>query len=258
MAICNALTTGLSKSCDTNSGGVNKIWVGDFEHLERASITITSNEVSSFLKLVSSSVDLQDNGSGYLQDLRITGDLTSSLKAGDTIRYSYTIGTTQYQIAYISTITYNSGLNKTIIVPTTLVPIAAGQSGKSLWLIPLFFPISTNKNVCNFQETVAIDMVAGTTFFNQVLTLVLSRRETTKRNFIEKLVAGQKQLAVLLLDSNGVYWLSGASEGSYVTAIDGGTGTAKADANGYTITFTAMEPSQAWEVDPTALPPIGI
>ena len=60
-----------------------------------------------------------------------------------------------------------------------------------------------------------------------------------------------KQLSLIIEDSNGNVWLSGLSEGSYVTAIDGGTGTAKADANGYTVTFTAMEPLQAYGVDPT-------
>lgn len=176
MAICNALTAGLTKSCETNSGGVNKIYITDF-----ANVTSV-----------------------------ILGASTSP-QVGD----------------WIDTITLD-GTTK-------------------------FYEFQTNKNVCNFQETVAIDMVAGTTFFNQVFTLVLSRRETTKRTAIEKLVAGQKQLALIILDSNGNYWYSGLSEGSYVTAIDGGTGTAKADANGYTITFTAMEPAQAYGVDPTII-----
>lgn len=117
----------------------------------------------------------------------------------------------------------------------------------------LFYEIQTNKNVCNFTESVAIDMTNGTTFFNQVVSIVLSRRETTKRDFIEKLVAGQKQLAIIVLDSNGLYWLFGKDEGSYVTAIEGGSGTAKADANGYTLTLTAMEPDQAFQVDPTII-----
>jgi hypothetical protein len=82
------------------------------------------------------------------------------------------------------------------------------------------------------------------------VSLVLSRRETTKRDAIEKLVSGQKQLLIIILDSNGNYWLFGKDEGSYVTAIEGGSGTAKADANGYTITFTSMEKDQAWGVDP--------
>lgn len=171
MAICNALTNGLSKSCDTNAGGVNKIYITDWENVTNVT-----------------------DGAG-------TG--------GDWITAVTMAGTTQ------------------------------------------FYEFQTNKNVCNFTESVAIDLVAGTTFFNQVVTLVLSRRETIKRDAIEKLVAGQKQLALIILDSNGLYWYSGLNEGSYVSAIEGGSGTAKADANGYTITFTAMEPLQMYQVDPT-------
>lgn len=175
MAICNALTAGLSKSCETNAGGINKIYIADFE-----SVT------------------------GY------TIGAATSPQVGD----------------WLDAITMAGGTSK-------------------------FFEFATNKNVCNYTESVAIDLTNGTTFFNQVVSLVLSRRETTKRTAIEKLVDGQKQLLVIVLDSNNNYWLFGKVEGAYVTAIEGGSGTAKADANGYTITFTAMEPDQAWGVDPT-------
>jgi len=171
MAICNALTNGLDKSCDTNAGGVNKIYITDFEN--------------------------------------VTGAIAGAGTGGDWLT-SITMAATTY-----------------------------------------FYEFQTNKNVCNFTEAVAIDLVAGTTFFNQVVSLVLSRRETVKRDAIEKLVAGQKQLAIIVLDSNGLYWYSGLTEGSYVSAIEGGSGTAKADANGYTITFTAMEKEQMYQVDPT-------
>lgn len=176
MAICNALTTGLNKSCETNAGGLNKIYITDYENISA-----------------------------------ITTGTSSTYPAAD----------------WVDGITM------------------AGPA--------LFYEIQTNKNVCNFTESVAIDMTNGTTFFNQVVSIVLSRRETTKRDFIEKLVAGQKQLAIIVLDSNGLYWLFGKDEGSYVTAIEGGSGTAKADANGYTLTLTAMEPDQAFQVDPTII-----
>jgi hypothetical protein len=175
MAICNALSAGLDKSCDNNSGGVNKIYVADFEN------------VSSF-----------------------TIGAATSPQTGD----------------WIDAISMAGGTAK-------------------------FYEVKTNKNVCNFTETVSVDLANGTTFFNQVIVLELARRETTKRTFIEKLVDGQKQLRVIVLDSNGNYWLFGYAEGAYVTAIEGGSGTAKADKNGYTVTFTAMEPDQAWQVDPT-------
>jgi hypothetical protein len=173
MAICNALTTGLNKSCDTNAGGLNKIYITDFENV--ASHTVGAG-----------------TGGDWITGITMTG-------------------------------------------------------------ATLFYEFQTNKNVCNFVETVAIDLVAGTTFFNQIVTVVLSRRETVKRNAIEELTAGQKQLCIIVLDSNGLYWFSGLDEGSYVSAIDGGSGTAKADANGYTITATAMENSQMYQVDPTII-----
>lgn len=176
MAICNALTAGLTKSCETNAGGINKIYIADYENA--ASYTIGA---------------------------------ATSPQVGD----------------WIDTITMASSTH--------------------------FYEFQTNKNVCNFTESVAIDLTNGTTFFNQVVTLVLSRRETTKRTAIEKLVNGQKQLAIIVLDTNGNYWLFGKTEGAFVSAIEGGSGTAKADANGYTVTFTAMEPAQAWGIDPTAI-----
>lgn len=175
MAICNALTGGLSKSCDTNAGGVNKIYVTDFANASETIGAATSPQVGNWIDVVT---------------------MTGSTK---------------------------------------------------------FWEIQTNKNVCNFTETVSIDMTNGTTFFNQVVTLELTRRETTKRTFIDQLIAGQKPLKLIVLDSNGNYWYFGISEGAYVTAIEGGSGTAKADKNGYTVTFTAMEPLQAYQVDPTAI-----
>jgi hypothetical protein len=154
------------------------------------------------------------------------------------------------------------GVNKIFVTDfanvTAYTDGAAGGGQVGNWITGVtsavdFFEIATNKNVCNFQETVNIDLANGSTFFNQVITLELSRRETTKRTFIEKLIDGQKALLVIILDSNGNYFLAGKSEGAYVTAIDGQTGVAKADRNGYTVTFTAMEPDQAWQIDPAII-----
>ena len=207
--------------------------------------------IDDLTKLISSAATLNDDGSGNLLNIELTGDYTSTIKAGDAIRYQHLLAQTQN--AYVSTISYNSGTNKTTIVPTTLVSLATTLTNRSLWFIPLYFQVKTNKNVCNFAETVSVDLANGTTYFNQTLTLVLSKRETTKRTFIEKLVDGQKQLSIVVLDTNGIYWLFGLNEGVYTTGIEGGSGTAKADMNGYTITFTAMEPDQAYEIDSSAI-----
>lgn len=153
------------------------------------------------------------------------------------------------------------GVNKIYIadyanLTTVATGTASGYTGT--WISGLtmtgstkFYEFQTNKNVCSYDENVAIDLKNGTTFFNQDVKLILSHRDTTKRDAIEKLVAGQKQLVIIVLDSNGNYWLFGQNEGAYVSTITGGSGIAKADANGYSIQFAAMEPSQAYQVDPT-------
>ena len=273
MAICNALTTGLTKSCDTNVGGVNRIWVGDFTDL---SYTLSSGKINNLTPtdpnvVITTAATVNTVTSGFIRVLStvtVPGNQTSILTSGKWFYFTYNVMaidgvtvTATYWSGEVFASTYDTVNNVTVISPDYVgfTPIV-GQSSdpappntNQTVSTYVLFEIKTNKNVCNFQETVAIDMTAGTTFYNQILTLVLSRRETTKRTFIDKLIASQKQLILVILDSNNLYWIVGISEGSYVTAIDGGTGTAKADANGYTITFTAMEPIQAFEVDPSAL-----
>lgn len=117
-----------------------------------------------------------------------------------------------------------------------------------------FYEFEFNRNTSSFTEEVAVDLNAGSTYFNQTVNLMLNRRESTKRDAIEKLTAGQKKLIIIVLDSNGLYWLFGKDEGAYATAITGGSGIAKADKNGYEIVMTAEEPSQAFVVDPTIIP----
>jgi hypothetical protein len=112
-----------------------------------------------------------------------------------------------------------------------------------------FYEFQFNRNTSSFEENVAVNLENGSTFFDQTVNLMLSRRDSAKRDAIEKLVAGQKQLMVIVLDSNNLYWLFGQVEGAYATEITGGSGIAKADRNGYAIKLTAQEPAQALVVD---------
>ena len=273
MAICNALTAGLSKSCDTNVGGVNKIYIADFTDLspnisggEIISITPTGPNV-----VVSTTATVNITTTGFIRSLSsvtISGNQTSIFTTGRWFYFTYNVraidGITVVANSWSGLVlssSYNAGANTTTIVPdfNGFIPLV-GQSAdpappntNQTVSTYMFFEFKTNKNVCNFTESANVDMTNGSTFFNQVVTLVLSKRETTKRNAIKKLVDGQKQLVIVVLDSNGNYWLFGLLEGSYLTADEGGSGTAKADANGYTLTFTAMEVEQAYEITPAAI-----
>ncbi len=275
MAICNALSAGLDKSCDRNAGGVNRLWVGDFTTFVP---TITSGEITTLAPtdpniVVSTTATINITTGAFVRNLAsvsISGDHTSTFVAGRWFRFTYnvmnidgvTVTATSWN-GFVLSSSYNAGTNTTTITPdfagfTPIIGQAADPAPPNTNQTVStygFFEVKTNKNVCNFTETVSVDMANGTTFFNQVVTMVLSRRETTKRTFIEKLVEGQKQLSVVVLDTNGIYWLFGLAEGSYVTGIEGGTGTAKADMNGYTVTFTSMEPEQAYELNVSAITP---
>jgi hypothetical protein len=275
MAICNALSAGLDKSCDRNAGGVNRLWVGDFTTFVP---TITSGEITTLTPtdpniVITTGATVNSDTAGPTRDLTtvvVPGNQTTQLASGTWFYFTYNVKsfdgltiTATYWSGYVLVSTYDTVNDVTVITPDFggFTPIV----GRTIHPAPTntnqtvstyaFFEVKTNKNVCNFTETVAVDMANGTTFFNQVVTMVLSRRETTKRTFIEKLVDGQKQLSVVVLDTNGIYWLFGLAEGSYVTGIEGGTGTAKADMNGYTVTFTAMEPEQAYELNVSAITP---
>jgi hypothetical protein len=273
MAICNALSTGLVKSCDTNAGGVNKFWIGDFLSLspsisggEIVAITPDLNQGIYVITTTATITTTTVAGQYQINNIQVSGDLTNKIKVGKQIKFSYNTQTGGGNwTGNLTSVSYNSGTNITTITPdfagfTPIVGSVAGgvapnNTANQSITTYLMYEIETNKNVCNFTESASIDLTNGTTYFNQVLTLVLSRRETTKREFIKGLIDGQKQLVVVLLDTNGNYWLFGLNEGCFTTAIEGGSGTGKADANGYTITFTAMEPLQAYEIAPNAIAP---
>jgi len=112
-----------------------------------------------------------------------------------------------------------------------------------------FYEFEFNRGTSSYAEALSVNLQNGASFFTQTVSLVLARREKLKTEAIKKLTAGQKDLAIIVKDSNDLYWLFGREEGMVVTAIEGGSGVAKGDMNGYTITMTGEESVQAIEVD---------
>lgn len=79
----------------------------------------------------------------------------------------------------------------------------------------------------------------GTNFYEQVVTLVMIKMATDKRN--EVMLLGKANTMIIVLDNEDTYWLVGETRGAWMTAGDIGTGTAYGDRNGYSLTFTAKE-----------------
>lgn len=107
-----------------------------------------------------------------------------------------------------------------------------------------------NPNTSSFEENATVDLQNNTTFYTQTINLVLARREAAKRRKLFLLADGQPELTAIVKDSNGLYWLFGSLDDKlYLTANEGGSGTAKGDLNGYTITMTCEDARPAFEIE---------
>jgi hypothetical protein len=115
----------------------------------------------------------------------------------------------------------------------------------------VFYEFEFNKNTSSFAENATISIENGSLFYEQLVTLIIPRREVAKRNVLATLM--QKDLAVIVLDQNGLYWYIGEANGANVSELPSTTGTAKGDANAYTITIRGEEPNQAQEASSAAV-----
>jgi hypothetical protein len=131
---------------------------------------------------------------------------------------------------------------------TSFVEASGGEIGTiNMSGATLFYEFQFNKNSSTFQEEISGDQAAGSQINTQTVTLVLARREKSKRDTLQ-LLMGFKELAVIVLDSNGIYWLLGQENGMIMTTNTSVSGTAAQDANNYTLTLIGEEPTLANEV----------
>jgi hypothetical protein len=114
-----------------------------------------------------------------------------------------------------------------------------------------FVPFEFRRNTGMYTEEAAIDLVNGSSFYTQTVTLIFHRREAAKSKAIKILGEGQRDLALVVGDANGKYWYFPKAQ---LTAVTEGSGTAKADGSKYSISFVAESENLALEVDPEIIP----
>lgn len=112
----------------------------------------------------------------------------------------------------------------------------------------LFYTYEFRKTSGSMYDETQIDPSQGFDGWTQTVTLVLNRREVSKRNEIAVLAEGFRDLAVIVEDNNGIFWYFGEENGLNLTATTGGS-----EAANYTLTLLGEEPSQALTVDPAAV-----
>lgn len=102
------------------------------------------------------------------------------------------------------------------------------------------------KGSSSMNSTLNVDETNGISYVQTDLAMIFSKMETKKRTAVAALAAAQ--VVGIVLDANSHYWALGFSEAVAATAGTGETGTARGDANQYTITLTDIAPSYPYEI----------
>ena len=102
-----------------------------------------------------------------------------------------------------------------------------------------------NRNTGNYTEDTAVDLINGSSFVTQTITLMFNRRDKDKSEAINVLGSGQQYLAVFIQDANDKFWYF---ENVQLTATGEGSGTARADGSKYSITLLAESEHLAYEI----------
>lgn len=107
------------------------------------------------------------------------------------------------------------------------------------------------KGSSSLTSTMTRDDATGVLYFQNDLALVFAKQETRKRIEVAALALGE--LAVITKDANGKYHYLGYNEPVTSTAAGAATGTARGDANNYTVTLTDISESLPYMAKDTAV-----
>ena len=126
--------------------------------------------------------------------------------------------------------------------------VTVGITGWEVTSVALTNPAAVyaiNRNTGNYTEDTAIDLINGSTFVTQTITLMFNRRDKDKSEAIHVLGAGQMYLSVFVQDSNDKYWYF---ENAQLSATGEGSGTQRADGSKYSITLLSEAEHLSYEI----------
>lgn len=143
--------------------------------------------------------------------------------------------------------------NHTEISATTLAQSASytGDTDEQIVNIVMnsskkFYKFDTVKETSSFSQTINSNIQNGTLSFVPTVSLIFNKLDASTRNIIQMLATSL--VDIIVLDSNSKLWYIGRVNGMDLTAAEMGSGTAQADRNGSTLTFTGAEPESFREV----------
>jgi len=103
------------------------------------------------------------------------------------------------------------------------------------------------KSASGLEQTITSSNDNGTTFYEQSLTLVLTKLDAPTQALLQNIITARPH--VFVVDNNGNYLAVGMTRGCDTNGTIS-TGVALGDLAGYTLTITAQEPLMAQFVTP--------
>ena len=116
-----------------------------------------------------------------------------------------------------------------------------------------FIEFEFRRNTSGYTEESNIDLINGSSFVTQTISLMFHRREAAKSNAIKVLGSGQQYLSAVVEDQNGILWFFPYLQ---LTASGEGSGTARADGSKYSVTLLAENDQLAYTMLPAVLIPL--
>ena len=135
------------------------------------------------------------------------------------------------------------GIATAYITDFTNIASITKNSGDTITAISgsgTFYEFQLIRTSSQYTETVNASLENGTVFYTQELVTYFAKLSQDKRNIL-KTLAQSPRLAVVIVDNNGDSFYLGETYGMFVSAGTSVTGKALGDANGYNITFQALE-----------------
>jgi hypothetical protein len=105
------------------------------------------------------------------------------------------------------------------------------------------------KGSSSLEQTITTSRDNGTTFYEQTLTLVLTKLDSDTQVELQSVITGRPHAFVL--DNNGNYLALGLTRGCDVTGGTISSGAGLGDMNGYSLTIVGQEPLMATFVTPS-------
>ena len=120
----------------------------------------------------------------------------------------------------------------------------------------VFYEFQLPNNVGSYTETPTPSLENGTVFYSQVVEGAFHKLQSSIRNQV-KVLAQKPDIKIIVklangkADGIGQYFYIGRYRGATLTGGAGTSGAAAGDLNAYALTFEALEPFPAFEIETT-------